>query len=424
MKDWTTCDGQGRLDREPTIPRREMMAAGLAGLVWWMGSRPALAQASFQVKPDHDNILVVIFLRGGADGVNIIAPYAEDLYYKTRPTLALKAPGKGAESLVKLDDLFGLHPALGALEGFYKEGTLAGLHAVGSGDQTRSHFEAMSTMERGLDNENDSAGGGWLGRHLRATPGSNSPLRAVAVSSVLPDSLGGATGALAIENLSDYRLGDPAMMSDLVRLYGQGDDAMSQAGRDTLAVLKRLNLLKPDTYQPSKGVVYPETNLAKALKQTAFLIKNDLGMEVACLDMGLWDTHVTQGAATGWQATLLKELGDAMAAFAKDMGRDMKRVTVVVQTEFGRRIRENSGLGTDHGRGSIMFLMGGGVKGGKVYGDWPTLAQDDTEWQGDLPVTTDYRDVLAEVLSTRLRTADPAKVFPSRRLKPVGIMGV
>lgn len=423
MKSWTTCDGNGNLDREASLPRRELLTVGALGLLWWAGARPSLAQAAFQVKQEHDRVLVVIFLRGGCDGLNVIAPYGEDAYYKSRPSIALAKPGAGGGSLVDLDGFFGLHPAMASLDGLYKEGQMAAVQAVGSGDRTLSHFEAMSTMERGLATETDSGGGGWLGRHLVSTPGKSSPLRAVALSSVMPDSLGGALGALAIESLSDYRLkaDDASLLSSLTALYKTGDDPMAQAGRDTLAVLNSLKKLNPAGYVPERGAAYPETGLGKGLKETAFLIKNDLGLEVACLDMGLWDTHVTQGGSTGWHATLLKELADSVSAFMTDLGKERDRVTLVIQTEFGRRVDENSGLGTDHGRASMMLLAGGGVKGGKVYGRWPTLAKDKQD-DGNLAVTTDYRDVLAEVLDKRLATASLDKVFPGHRVRPLGIV--
>lgn len=422
MKDWTYCDGNGNLGERPTVSRRHLLGTGAAGLLALAGLRPSLAHASFQVEQTHDNVLVVIFLRGGADGLNMVAPYAEDDYYKARPTIALAKPGSGGGALIDLDGFFGLHPALAGLEAAFKEGKLAAIQAVGSGDQTRSHFEAMSTMERGIDNRNEAAGGGWLGRHLVSTPGKNSPLRAVALSSVMPDSLGGAIGALAIDSLSSYRLELPEALPQLEALYADGNDPLAQAGRDTLAVLQQLQRLDPADYKPSANVTYPDTGLGRGLRETAFLVKSDMGLEVACLDMGAWDTHITQGGATGWQATLLRELGDAVGAFLADLGQESKRVTLVVQTEFGRRIDENSGLGTDHGRASVMFVAGGAVKGGRVIADWPSLSVERREGPGDLLVTTDYRDVLGEILDRRLLTRDLTQVFPNHRVSPLGLL--
>lgn len=423
MHDWTSCDGLGGLETKAAMPRREALALGLAGAVWWLGAKTAWAQASFQAPESHDSILVVLFLRGGCDGLNTVAPYAEDFYYKERPTLALRKPGSGPGSLIDLDGFFGLHPSMQRLEARFKEGSAAFIQAVGSQDQTRSHFEAMSAMERGIGSDNESAGGGWLGRHLVSTPGRVSPMRAVALSSVMPDSLGGALGALAIERLSDYRLNtdDLAALSQIEKLY-RGDDVISQAGRDTVRVLKALNKVDPRQYRPENGAAYPDSPLARAMRECAFLIKQDLGLEVACLDMGGWDTHVAQGAHEGWHAGLLGEVAGSVDAFLTDLGSLAKRVTVVVQTEFGRRIDENSGFGTDHGRAGVMAVLGAGVKGGKVCGEWPTLAPAKREGPGDLRVTTDYRDVLGEILASRLPGAKLDQVFPGHKVRPLGLM--
>jgi uncharacterized protein (DUF1501 family) len=398
------------------------MAAGAVGLLGLLGVRKAWAQTSFQKAQTHDNVLVVIFLRGGMDGLNMVVPHGEDEYYRLRPTLGIAAPGK-ANGALKLDDFFSLHPSMTDLHRLYQEGSAGFVHAVGSGDQTRSHFEAMSAMERGIGSPLESAGGGWLGRHIASTPGRTSPLRAVALSSVMPDSLGGALGALSVESMAQFKLTteDEAAIRVLEKMYGQGSDAIHQAGRDTLRVLEALRKVDPAEYKPDGGATYPDTGFAKALREVAFLIKQDLGLEVAALDMGGWDTHVAQGGAQGWQAGLLGEVSGALGAFAKDMGAEMGRITVVVQTEFGRRAAENSGFGTDHGRGSVMTVLGAGVKGGQVHGRWPGLGKDDLEGPGDLRVTTDYRDVLSEVLAARLKNDRLDRVFPGHSRTSVGV---
>lgn len=423
MKPWFSCDGKGGLDSAPVMPRRQVLAGGLVGLGSLLLARHGLAQASFQVKPEHDNVLVVIFLRGGADGVNMVAPYQEDDYYKERPTVAVKKPGAGTDRLLDLDGFFGLHPSLGGMKPLWDDKELAIIHAVGSGDQTRSHFEAMSTMERGLANEVEAAGGGWLGRHLLTTPGRDTPLRAVSLSDFMPDSLGGALGAVAMQSLNDFRLSnsDSEVLEALSRLYDGDKDVMAQAGHDTLAVLKSLAEEDPSSYKPDHGTTYPENPLGRSLREVAFLIKKEMGLEIACMDSHLWDTHVAQGAAVGWQASLLKDLGDAVGAFFKDLGKLRSKVTLVIQTEFGRRIDENAGFGTDHGRGSVMFVAGGKVKGG-IHGKWPTLALDKREGPGDLRVMNDYRDVLAEILTKRLHTADLKKVFPTREVGSLNLL--
>lgn len=426
MKDtWHFCDGEGRLDG-PKLNRRQALvgAATLAaGGVWWASARSALSQALVRQKPTTDHVLVVIFLRGGADGLNIVAPHGEDEYYKLRPSLAIPRPTDrtAKNRLIDLDGFFGLNPALSPLEASYKEGELAIVHAVGSGDETHSHFEAMSTMERGLKNQADSTGGGWLGRHLTTSSGSPSPLRAVAFSSIMPDSLGGAIGATALSSLAEFRLAEGLEIEHLRKLYARGDGPIDQAGRETLQVLDSLNRVDPRGYQPEHGAAYPDHPTSQALREVAFLIKQEMGLEVACLDVGNWDTHVAQGQTEGWLSSLLGDLGRSVAAFRKDLGSRSKKVTVVVQTEFGRRVAENSGLGTDHGAGGVLFVLGGGVKGGKVYADWPGLVPDKLVGPGDLKVTTDYRDVLAELLAARFGNHRTAEVFPGLRHRPLGL---
>jgi uncharacterized protein (DUF1501 family) len=374
-------------------------------------------------------VLVVVFLRGAADGLNIVVPYQEDAYYRLRPTLAIARPNdrrRGpAERLADLDGFFGLNPALSMLLPHYREGRLGFVHACGSGDTTRSHFEAMNTMERGAGSRPGELMDGWLARHLATTSERRDPMRAVAISGTAPDSLLGATSALRLSNLEQFRLGLPAgpPASALEALYAGGDDLVSQAGRDSLQVLRDLGRLDPRDYRPAPGAQYPDTDFGRSIRQVAFLVKNGFGLEVAALDIGGWDTHIAQGTTSGWLTNLLAELGGGLDAFLRDLGPEAGRVTVVVQTEFGRRIEENSGFGTDHGRGGVMFVAGAGVAGGKVHGDWPTLAPGRQVGPGDLAVTTDYRDVLAEVLRNRLGNPRATEVFPGTSGRRLGIVG-
>ncbi len=431
------------------ITRRQMLnGAALAGAAGYAG-RHLSALASVTVGPNAHksgvDALVVVFLRGGADGLNIVVPHGDDNYHVLRPTLALARPSDRRADIraraLDLDGFFGLHPALAPLLPLYHDGHLGIVHAVGSGDQTRSHFEAMATMERGLSGDTGTASG-WLARHLSSTADSNdSPLRAVAVTDTMPDSLRGATSAVALTSLADYKLLDAeekgarkkeqgatgaspkrsdAIAETLRGMYGNTDakaDILQGAGRETLDALDAIRRLDPAHYRPTAGTVYPQNELGQGLKQAACLIKGNIGLEVACLDMGGWDTHVAQGRDAGWQPTRLNDLGRALAAFAADLGPDMGHVTTVVMTEFGRRAAENSGLGTDHGRASCMFVLGGGVHGGMVHGRWPGLAEAQMEnagsGQGDLRVTTDYRDVLAEILALRLKNPRLSDVFPA-----------
>ncbi|MDQ3815473.1 MAG: DUF1501 domain-containing protein [Armatimonadota bacterium] len=452
---WCGCDGYGNLEAKadhssphPLTPapchpltlsrRQSLLGAGLATVAWLTRGATALADLAVnphEREPEHD-VLVTIFLRGGADGLNIIVPYGEDAYHRNRQTIGIAAPQDrrqgAANRALDLDGFFGFHPALAPLYPLYKKGLLACVHAVGSGDQTRSHFEAMSAMERGLPDDRIGTVSGWLARHLSSTHGDNaSPLRAVALSSTMPDSLRGATEATALNSLAEFRLLLPdsvgkersaELRQALGEFYKDGKDAVAAAGRETLAVLEALNRIDPANYRPTNGAIYPGSELGNGLRQVACLIKGRVGLEVACLDHRgprLWDTHVAQGGVFTVQ---VDDLAKCLAAFAADMGREMNRVTVVVMTEFGRRVQENSGLGTDHGRASMMMLMGGGIVGGKVFAKWPGLEDDDLEPPGDLRVTTDYRDVLAEIVSRRLHHENLSAVFPNYTPRFLGVV--
>ena len=400
------------------LTRRAVLAGGLIGAAMWATRKTALAQALVR---QNGNVVVVVFLRGGADGLNLVVPHGEDAYYRARPTLAVPR-----EKVLKLDGLFGFNPDLAALLPLFKDGELGIVHAAGSGDHTRSHFEAMSAIERGARDDTDAEDGGWLARHLLASSERGGPMRAVAFDSTMPQSLSGATQAVAIESLADYRLNVAEEKRDdteraLEALYAGHDDVFAEAGRNTLAALRALRDYDPEKSKPENGADYPKSSLGVALAQVAYLVRKDLGLEVATVDAsgrGSWDTHVAQGP---WLTGLLNDLGKSLAAFRKDLGKEVSRVTVVALTEFGRRVAENSGYGTDHGRGSVMLAMGGGVNGGRVYGEWPGLEDDQLEGPGDLRVTTDYRNVLSEMLQNRLGSTTTTQVFPGLAEKPVGL---
>ncbi|MDX1931291.1 MAG: DUF1501 domain-containing protein [Capsulimonadales bacterium] len=420
MENWFACDGRGMAygAKPKAVTRRSFVRGGvMTALSAWFGAT-ALQHASF-ADPDRTETrdsLIVLFLRGGADCLSIVAPVGEDGYFRQRPTLAL-----GKKDVLDLDGFFGLHPSLKGLYPFYRDGALAAVQAVGSGDKTRSHFEAKATMERGLLDDTESEKSGWLARYLAAQPTPQaSPLRAVAFGSMLPDMLRGAPTTTVVRSIRDFRLNLPEespMASTLATLYGTGEDAVIEAGRSTLTVLDALKKVDPTNYQPSNGAKYPDSELGQGLRQVACLLRAKIGLEVACLDKGGWDTHVGQGTTQGWMAGLLSDVGDSVGAFAKDLGTTgMRRVTVLIMTEFGRRLQENSGLGTDHGRAAAMLVLGGGVNGGKVYGKWPGLEKSALEEGIDLAVTTDYRQVLASLVSARLDGHSLLdEVFPTMR---------
>jgi len=412
-----------------TSRRRFLFTSALSAVAWGAGrSVSAFAVAPRQREPEGD-VLVTIFQRGGADGLNLVVPYAEDAYYRLRPTLAVPSPkdkqASPATRAIDLDGFFGLNPDLKPLYPLFAEGKLAFVHGCGSGDQTRSHFEAMATVERGTARDSGPASG-WLARHLMTSPhDASSPLRAVAFGAGLPDALRGAN-AVALHHLEDFRLHFPKnwqtspLTAALTDLYKNVEDPIGIAGRETLSVLDRVNRLDPAHYKSANGAQYPDSDLGRSLRQVACLIKGGVGLEVACLDAGGWDTHFVQGQI---QPGLLRDLGGALAAFAKDLGAALQRVTVLVMTEFGRRAYENSSLGTDHGRGGVWMLLGGGVGGGKVFADWKGLDKDQLEPPGDVPVTIDYRDVLAEVIQKRLRNPNVGDIFPGHQPKGRGVIG-
>lgn len=353
--------------------------------------------------------LVVVFLRGGADGLNMVVPTFDREYYKLRPTLAIT-------DTLPLDGRFGFHPSFKPLHPFFQDKRLAIIHAAGSDDATRSHFEAQDLMERAGRPE-EGVGGGWLARHLRTSPGNRGALASVSITPTIPESLRGAPAACALESIEQVDLGAhaPAFTQALKVLYEADASSLGQQGRETLSMLERINAVK----RAAMPTGYPETHFGRALREVARLLKADVGLEVACLDVGGWDTHFTQAALF---SSLVEELAGGLGVFAKDLGSRLDQTIILVMTEFGRRAYENASLGTDHGRASVMFAMGGPVKGGRVLADWPSLAGNALEGPGDLTVTTDYRDVLAEILSKGLGNDRLSQVFPGFTPKLRGLI--
>jgi uncharacterized protein (DUF1501 family) len=357
--------------------------------------------------------LVVIFLRGGADGLNMVAPLEDDGYYRARPRIAITK----AKALA-LDGFYGLNPLLADLQPAFKDGALGIVHAAGSEDDTRSHFEAQDLMEHG-----GLAGGGWVGRFLRAqTAGTGGPLSAVALGREVPECLRGAPAATVFESLDDFSWGanHARLMTALARLYQTQPDELGAAGHSTLEAMRRIEALRTVSYQPGHGATYGTDDFSRGLLQIARLIKSRVGLEAASIDLNGWDSHFGQSTVMD---PLMTRLAKGLAAFYRDMGREMDSTTVVVMTEFGRRVAENSAFGTDHGRGSIMFVLGGGIKGGRVFGQWPGLTQDVLEGPGDLPVVTNYRNVLAAILQRHGAGDTLDKVFPNFALDPLNLYG-
>ena len=378
----------------------------------WM---PRLAFAPYNTAPRGDT-LVVVFLRGAADVLNMVVPHSEEAYYTLRPTLGVPRPDDGGkkkeEQVIDLDGFFGFHPSMNALLDAWTSQQLAIIHACGAPDESRSHFKAMELMERGVDDERGPASG-WIGRHLATlNTGNASPLRAVGMGTRPQRSLSGSVPVSALRSIADFHLGGDQRALQQMRAALNTVYADDVLGQDTLSIMDTLATLDPLTYSASRNAQYPDSEFGLALKQTAMLIKADVGLEVSAIDVGGWDTHFAQGSTTGLMPNLMQDLADGMAAFHADMQDHMKTLTVVTMSEFGRRASENGSLGTDHGHGSMMMVMGGSVDGGKVHGEWPGLEEGQMIGPGDLAVTTDYRDVLSEVLTKRLNNSATGEIFP------------
>ena len=399
-------------------------AAAQSALPAWM-PRYAFAPLNQAARGD---VLISIFLRGGADSLNMVVPHGEDAYYAARPRLAIARPdAAGADArALDIDGFFGLHPALAPLLPIMQAGALAAVHAAGSPHDTRSHFEAMDFMERGTPGEYH-IGTGWIGRHLAATqtPG-ESPVRAIGFGTAAQAALRGAVTPVALKSIVDYHLGGDAaagarMLDALNQLYALDSGTLIESAQATNSAIETLARVGYDSYRPQNNATYLENDFAAALRQTAALIRADVGLEAACIDLGGWDTHVQQGGATGMQARLMGQLASGLASFHADMGDSMRAVSVVVLSEFGRRLHENSGAGTDHGHGGAMWVMSGSLTRGGVLGRWPGLDQAALDRGEDLAITTDYRDVLAELLTLRLGSTAVSEIFPNHAPTGVGV---
>jgi len=390
-----------------------------------------------------ERTLVCVFLRGAADTLNMVVPYGDDQYYKSRPTLAISAPSQNKDNDVtslRLDDFYAFHPKLRPLLPAFNEGRLGIVQAVGTDNPTGSHFEAQDQMEHG-EAYGRIVGGGWLGRYLRSRAAAeltllSAPLSAVAIGSTIPESLRGAPTASAMESIDEVQIKTPlddtaAVSSVLSAMYSAEIGVLNQPGKTTLDLLKRVETLRGTEYKPEGGAVYLDDSFGQGLKEVARLIKARVGLQVACLDLGGWDTHFFQGGSSGQQAELIWQLACGLAAFDADLISNRDRVTTLVMTEFGRRVYENGSLGTDHGRGFAMLAMGHGIKGGKVRGKWPGLAEEEAPGSSTLSiggpsglkVLFDYRSVLSEVLSNILGHRDLNQVFPNFHPEPVGLVG-
>ena len=402
------------------MTRRIFLKNGSLALVS-LGFAPAFVARAAEAAQARQKILITIFQRGAVDGLNMIVPHGEKAYYANRPSIAISRPN-GVDGAIDLDGFFGLHPRMASLDPMFKRGELAIVHACGSPDETRSHFDAQDYMESGTPGLKGTRDG-WLNRYLHAKEHeSASPFRAVALAPQLPRTLQGTAPALAIGQLSQFgvRAGmSTEMMSNSfeAQYAAAADKVLAPTGKEAFDAVKMMKGIDPARYEPGNGAVYPRSGFGDAMRQIAQLVKADMGLEVAFTELGQWDHHANEGAAVGQIANRLDDFAGGLAAFAQDLGERMADVVVVTMSEFGRTVKENGNRGTDHGHGNAMLILGGNVKGGKVYGKWPGLERDQL-WQGrDLAVTTDFRDVFAELVSGHLGAKNLARIFPGYTYK-------
>jgi uncharacterized protein (DUF1501 family) len=361
-------------------------------------------------------ILVAIFQRGAADGLNVVVPYFEKLYYDLRPTIAVPAPGAD-NGAIDLDGRFGLHPSLQPLKPFWDSGQLAIVEATGSPDPTRSHFDAQDFMESGTPGKMREDG--WLNRALPPGVGAPSPLRAIAIGAQLPRTLRGMRAAVAVNGLEQFQVRHQKTGGIIENMYATtADAALKASGKETFEAVRMIESISRAPYTPANGAQY-QGDFGRSLQQVARLIKADVGVEAAFADIGGWDHHSNEALQL---ANLLRQFGTSLAAFVRDMGDRMEDIVLVTMSEFGRTVKEDGNNGTDHGHGNVMTVLGGPVRGSKIYGRWPGLEPEQLYEQRDLAVTTDFRDVLGELVRDHLGQQID-HVFPGYRPgEPLGLL--
>ena len=377
----------------------------------------ALASTIDSVSGGRRKTLIAIFQRGAVDGLNVVVPYGEHNYYDLRTNIAIPKPNGGVDAAINLDGFFGLNPSLASFKPLWDSKRLAIVHASGSPDNTRSHFDAQDYMESatpGVKSTQD----GWLNRYLQSKADSQKSLfRAVSMTQNMPRAMQGKASTLAISNLADFNIragqSSATVQGGFEAMYDQTvNDALHGTGKETFEAINYLKQVNPGQYKPENGATYPQTPFGNALRQTAQLIKAGVGLEVAFADIGGWDTHVNEGNQQGQLSNLLRQFSNAIAALYIDLGQRMDDVVILTMSEFGRTVKENGNRGTDHGHANAMFVVGNSVRGGKVYGDWPGLKNEQLYEGRDLALTTDFRDVFGEIASKHLGAANLKAVFP------------
>ncbi|MGH7650638.1 MAG: DUF1501 domain-containing protein [Gemmatimonadaceae bacterium] len=417
------------------MDRRVFVKSGALALVT-MGLSPSfLRRTAFGmelVKAPKGKVLICLFQRGAADGLNVVVPHGEKAYYAMRPSIAIPQPLRGVGgAAIDLDGFFGLHPALAPFKPLYDRGLLAPVQAVGSPSTTRSHFDAQDYMETGTPDVKGTTDG-WLNRYL-AVKGTcdecnlaKTPFRAVSLTPQTPRILEGPSPTVAMSSLDEFSVRATGNSAErLEALYRTGSaDLVHATGAETFDAVKMLRSANPQKYLPQNGAEYPRSQFGLRLLQIAQLIKANVGLEIAFADVGGWDTHVNQGSSTGQLAQRLGDFSQSIAALVTDLGDRMDDVVIMTMSEFGRMARENGNRGTDHGHAGALFVIGGDVKGGKVHGKWPGLEAEQLYEGRDLALTTDFRSVFAEVVSHHLGARELDRVFPGFAASPRDFLGI
>ena len=399
---------------------RRLFLRGSAIAMAGIGSAPVWLRRAAAAEGAKRKVLVAIFQRGAADGLNIVVPFFEKRYYDLRPTIAVQPPTTGGPSTVlpgalpasqnasiDLDGRFALHSSLQPLKALWDKQQLAIVHASGSPDPSRSHFEAQDFMESGTPGK---TGDGWLNRALPPSGPGTSPLQAISSGAHLPRTLRGVRSAIAVNDTQSFQMGTDAAVI-LEDMYATTADArLARTGKDAFEAMKMIRSLNAAPFNTALAQQYAQAGeLGRGLQQVARLIKADVGVEAAFAEVGGWDHH---GQEAGQMSNLLRQFGTALAAFCQDLGDRMEDVVLVTMSEFGRTAQENGNNGTDHGHGSVMMVLGGTVRGGHVYGNWPGLQPEQLYEGRDLAVTTDFREVLSELVSAQLGQKNLSEVFP------------
>lgn len=430
--------------------RRVFLKNGAMTLVS-LGFAPSFLARTAAAAGRRQKVLVAVFQRGAVDGLNMIVPFGERAYYSARPSIAIARPSSGAEAVIDLDGFFGLHPRMAPLKSLWDARQLAIVHACGSPNNTRSHFDAQDYMESGTPGVKSTTDG-WLNRYMQAKPALSSvrpstglsrgsgrtdvegrrqdatPFRAVALAQQLPRTLQGTSPALAIGQIDQFgiRAGRETGMvqaSFEAEYAAAADRVLNRTGREAFDAIRMLESADPRRHQPANGAEYPRSPYGEALKQIAQLVKADVGLEIAFAESTNWDHHINEGGAAGQLANRLDDFARGLAALTRDLGDRMADVLVLTMSEFGRAVAENGNRGTDHGHGNAMLAIGAGVRGGKVYGKWPGVEPEQRFEGRDLEVTTDFRDVFGEVVVRHLGVTDPRTIFPGYEIKPATFRG-